>query len=337
MRINIRSVALVIASSAIVGAGCSNPNVAGNTTAECRALSATAAQRPAQWTGTVFTIVMENHNASEIIGNPQAPYMNGMAKAGAVAAGYHDSYVHPSEPNYIWMVAGENFGILNDADPSASNVIQSQSHIADQIERAGLSWKTYQESMGQPCGLASHGTYAVKHNPFAFFADVNGWDGSAFHPSSRCTDHVVDYSALDTDLASGALPDYVFITPNLQHDMHDGTIEAADAWLAAEVPKLLASPRYQNGGAIFLIWDEGSNGGDNPPFIVMSPNARPGFVSQVDYDTSSYLKTVQAMLGVEPLPCGAAADTVSSMDDLFTAPVAPAATTVPPSAPASPQ
>jgi hypothetical protein len=69
----------------------------------------------------------------------------------------------------------------------------------------------------------------------------------------------------------------------------------------------------------------------------MSPNARPGFVSQVDYDTSSYLKTVQAMLGVEPLPCGAAADTVSSMDDLFTAPVAPAATTVPPSAPASPQ
>jgi hypothetical protein len=69
----------------------------------------------------------------------------------------------------------------------------------------------------------------------------------------------------------------------------------------------------------------------------MSPNARPGFVSQVDYDTSSYLKTVQAMLGVEPLPCATSADAVSTMDDLFTAPLAPAATTVPASAPASPQ
>jgi hypothetical protein len=264
---------------------------------------------------------MENHSRDQILGNAAAPFINALALQSAEAAGYHDSYVHPSEPNYIWMVSGQNFGILNDSDPNASNVIMSQSHIADQIERAGLTWKTYQESMGQPCGLTSHGTYAVKHDPFAFFADLNGWDGSAFHPSSRCTDHVVDYGALDADLASGALPDYVFITPNLQHDMHDGTIEAADAWLAAEVPKLLASPRYQNGGAIFLIWDEGSNGGDNPPFIVMSPNARPGFVSQVGYDTSSYLKTVQAMLGVEPLPCAAAADGVSTMDDLFTAPV----------------
>jgi hypothetical protein len=53
----------------------------------------------------------------------------------------------------------------------------------------------------------------------------------------------------------------------------------------------------------------------------MSPNAKPGFVSQTTYDTSSYLKTVQAMLGVEPLPCATAADSVATMDDLFTAPM----------------
>ena len=335
MRITLHRAVLALAGSAAVAAGCGQGNTSGNITLECRALGTTAATRPPQWKGTVFTIVMENKDEGEIIGNPQAPYINGMAKSGALAAGYHDSYVHPSEPNYIWMVAGENFGILNDSDPNAGNVIQSQSHIADQIERAGLTWKTYQQSMGAPCGLSSHGTYAVKHNPFAFFADIDGWDGKAFQPGTRCVDHVVDYSQLDADLASGALPDYVFITPDLQHDMHDGSIAQGDAWLASEVPKILASPRFQNGGALFLLWDEGSNNGDNPPFIVMSPNAKPGFVSQTNYDTSSYLKTVQAMLGVEALPCSTTADTVSTMDDLFTVPMTATTPTADGGAPAS--
>src|SRR5262249_19007816 len=143
--------------------GCAVNN-SGNTTVECRALTATSAQRPAGWTGSVFVIVDENHNQNQIVLSPFAPYINRTSpKLGAAAAGYHDSYVHPSEPNYIWMVAGENFGILNDNDPGPSNVITSQSHLADQIEAAGLTWKSYQEGMGQPCGLSSHGLYAVKH------------------------------------------------------------------------------------------------------------------------------------------------------------------------------
>jgi phospholipase C len=316
---------LVGSATMLVLAGCTPPNDSGNTTVACRALSTTAPKRPAGWGGTVFTIVMENHDAAQILGSKQAPYINQLAAGNAVAAGYHDSYVHPSEPNYIWMVAGQNFGILNDSDPNGGNVITASSHFADQIEGAGLTWRTYQESMGNPCGLSSHGTYAVKHNPFAFFADINGWNGSTFVPGSRCVDHVVDYSQLDVDLQSGNLPNYVFITPNLVHDMHDGTVAQADAWLAAEVPKILASPQFQNGGALFLLWDEGANNGDSPPFLAISPNAKPGFVSHVDYDTSSYLETVQTMLGLDPLPCGDPASTVRPMDDLFTVPLAAAA------------
>jgi phospholipase C len=269
----------------------------------------------------VFVIVMENHNRDQIVGSPYAPYINGtLLKLGAEAAGYHDSYVHPSEPNYIWMVAGENFGILNDDDPGPGNIISSQSHLADQIEAAGLTWKSYQESMGPVCGLASHGTYAVKHNPFAYFADINGWNGSGFNPPARCGEHIVDYSQLDADRTAGQLPDYVFITPNLLHDMHDGSVYDGDQWLAREVPKILASDRYKNGGALFLLWDEGDSQTDNPPFIAVSPNARAGAVSNTDYDTSSFLKTVQSMLGVEPLPCVTDPNAVATMSDLFTAP-----------------
>jgi len=316
-----RSLIAAVSLSAVGAlAGC-GPNVSGSTDQVCRPLTSSPATRPAAWKGTVFTIVMENKSYSDIMGNRAAPYVNGLAKANAVASGYHDSFVHPSEPNYIWMVAGENFGILNDDDPNPGNVITSESHLVDQLEHAGLTWKTYQDAMGAPCGLTSHGTYAVKHNPFVYFADINGWDGTKFSPGARCTDHVVDYSQLGVDLASGHVPDYVFITPDMQHDMHDGSIAAGDAWLAAEVPKILASDAYKNGGALFILWDEGSSQADDPPFIAVSPNAKAGFVSSTPYDTSSFLKTVQSMMGVETLPCATQPDTVPVMSDLFAVPM----------------
>src|SRR6185369_14599406 len=113
---------------------------------------------------------------------------------------------------------------------------------------------------------------------------------------------------------------YVFITPNLDHDMHDGTIAQGDTWLSNELPQLLASPAFTDGGVIFLLWDEGSGtpSSDHPPFLAISPNAKPGFMSQLDYDTSSYLKSVEALVGVSPLPCAIDAAAVPTMDDLFT-------------------
>jgi phospholipase C len=312
------TLALIITSAAF--AGCANTS--GNTNTTCQPVAAgSSVQRPTAWKGTVFTVVMENKSYGDIIGNSGAPFINQLAKQNAIAAGYHDPDVHPSEPNYLWMVSGENFGVLDDSDPSA-HPIKSTSHIADQIEMAGLTWKSYQESMGAPCGVKSAGRYAAKHDPFVFFTDINGWDGSQFQPSQRCNDHVVDYSQFDVDLAAGKLPDYVFITPNLDHDMHDGTVAQGDQWLKNEIPKILGSDAFNNGGVLFLLWDEGSGTfgpSDDPPFIAISPNAKPGFLSTTDYDTSSYLLTVQKILGVAPLPCASATDRggVQSMDDLF--------------------
>jgi len=157
---------MALMASSLTTAGCANTS--GNTLATCDPLTTKPAAAPPHWGGTVFTIVMENKSRGQILGNPDAPYINELASQNAVAEGYHDSFVHPSKPNYFWMVAGQNFGILNNDEPAA-NHLDSQSHIADQIELAGLTWKTYQESMGEPCGLRSHGRYAAKHNPFVYF------------------------------------------------------------------------------------------------------------------------------------------------------------------------
>jgi len=320
-RLSIRASVSGLVALALLAPACSGPNDAGNTSVACRPLTTTAAQRPAAFRGTVFTIVMENHSEGQILGSTDAPYINSLAAMGAVAAGYHDSYVHPSEPNYLWMVAGENFGILNDDDPGDDNTIDARSHLADQIEHAGLTWRAYEESMGQPCGLSSHDTYAAKHDPFVYFSDINGWNGVDFAPSARCAEHVVDFSQLEVDIAAGTLPDYAFITPDLQHDMHDGTVAEGDAWLAAQVPRLFATDAYRNGGALFLLWDEGSNSGDDPPFIAVSPRVKGGTVSTTSYDTSSFLLTVEDMLGLQALPCSASPGSTQPMSDLFTEPL----------------
>ena len=317
-----RTIRTILLGTLVAATGCTG-NTSGNTNSTCSALTTTQPSAPAAFTGSVFTVVMENHSRSEILGSSAAPYINSLAKANAVANGYHDSYVHPSEPNYFWMVAGENFGVLDDADP-ASHHLDSTSHIADQLELAGLTWKSYQESMGEPCGLTSHGRYAAKHNPFVYFDDVNGWDGKQFNPDPRCTEHVVDYTQLDADIAAHAVPKYAFITPNLDNDMHDGSSQLGDTWLSNELPKIMATDAYKNGGVIFLLWDEGSSGtfggaADDPPFIMISPMAKSGYVSNANYDTTSYLATVQKILGVDVAPCAKTASAVTSMDDLFTA------------------
>jgi acid phosphatase len=311
----------ILAALLVAAAGCGNTS--GNTAVACQPLSVTHAKRASSFSGSVFTIVMENHSYADIIGSQDAPFINQLAMQNAVAKGYHDSFVHPSEPNYIWLVAGENFGILNDNDPGPANHIAATSHLADQLENAGLTWKSYQESMGGSCGLVSVGEYAAKHDPFVYFDDLNGWNGSVMKGSARCQDHVVDFAQFEVDLDAGQLPDYVFITPNLLDDMHNGSVAAGDAWLARVVPKILGSDAFNRGGVLFLLWDEGGGlpPGDDPPFIAISPYARRGFVSTTPYDSSSYLKTVQLMLGVDILPCVPAPTKVLAMSDLFTVPL----------------
>jgi len=318
-----KTLTLASLAAALTVVGCANTS--GNTAVTCSAVTATDSEPSQNWQGTVFTIVMENKSQGDILGNKDAPFINSLASQNAVAAGYRDNLVHPSEPNYIWMVAGENFGVLDDDAPS-SHHLDSTSHIADQLEAAGLTWKEYAESMGGPCGVDSKYPYEPKHDPFVYFNDINGWDGSAFHPEARCNEHVVDYSQLDADLQANQLPKYVFITPNMIHDMHDGSIADGDKWLSQEVPKILASDAFNNGGVLFLTWDEGGGypQSDDPPMIIVSPHAKRGYVSQTPFNASSYLKTVQTILGVQMLPCDPAQDGVQAMDEMFDVPITPA-------------
>jgi hypothetical protein len=88
---------------------------------------------------TVFIILLENHDWSEIQGNPSAPYINTvlLPRAAHAEQYFNPTGIHPSLPNYLWLEAGQNFGILDDNNPSSDHQGTTQ-HFARQLENAGL-------------------------------------------------------------------------------------------------------------------------------------------------------------------------------------------------------
>ena len=116
---------------------------------------------------TVFLILMENKAWSEVKGgSPDAPYLNKvLLPQSSLAAEYRapKEALHPSEPNYLWLEAGGNLGITNDADPQ-SNHVATADHLVTQLEAAGVSWRSYQEDIpGGACPLSRTGAYMPKH------------------------------------------------------------------------------------------------------------------------------------------------------------------------------
>src|ERR1043166_1905671 len=102
---------------------------------------------------TVFIIVMENKNWPGVKDNPSAPYINNtLLPISSYATQYYSpSGVYPSLPNYLWLEAGDDFGIHNPFDPS-TNHQSTTVHLTSQLQAAGITWKTYQEDVsGTSC------------------------------------------------------------------------------------------------------------------------------------------------------------------------------------------
>jgi hypothetical protein len=65
----------------------------------------------------VFVIMMENHGYSQLINNPNAPFINQMANSANLATNFY-AIGHPSLTNYLEVVGGSNFGVLSDNSPA---------------------------------------------------------------------------------------------------------------------------------------------------------------------------------------------------------------------------
>jgi phosphatidylinositol-3-phosphatase len=164
----------------------------------------------------IFVIMLENHSQSSVIDDPNAPYLTSLAHNYGMADNYY-GVTHPSMPNYLASIAGDNFGIQDDNDQNVVNL--DRRNLVDQLEAHNLSWDAYMEDL--PANKldrfwpdSSNPLYAKKHNPFVLFDDIKN------NPARM--DHVRDYSQLSTDLNGSHAPRFVWISPNQCHDMHGG-------------------------------------------------------------------------------------------------------------------
>ncbi|HMC68357.1 MAG TPA: alkaline phosphatase family protein, partial [Mycobacteriales bacterium] len=241
--------------------------ISGSASAACTFASTSGSKASAQFTLTlgaaphaiknVFVILMENHNRTQIEGSASAPYINGtlVPQAARAEQYFNPPGMHPSEPNYLWLEAGDNCGVADDGWPSANHQATT-AHLVTQLQAAGIPWKTYQENIaGSDCPLASSGLYAVKHNPFVYFDDVTNTNNAS---SANCIAHVRPYGELATDLSSGAVARYNFLTPNLCDDGHDCGIAKSDQWLHQTLERIQATPWYAADGTVVVTWDEGT-------------------------------------------------------------------------------
>ncbi len=237
----------------------------------------------------VAVLVMENTEYSGVIGNRSAPYINALARRYALAT---ETYAvsHPSLPNYLALTGGSTFGI----DSDCTDCAVSGPSIANQLQAKGLSWKAYMEDLPHPCFTgADSGGYAKKHDPFVYYR------------GGPC--NVVPLTQLASDERAGRLPRYLWISPNLCHDMHDCDVARGDRFLAQLIPPLLQAlgPR----GVLFLTWDEGStdNGccrlaaGGHIVTIAAGGLARRGARLRTPTDHYSLLQTIEDMLGLQRL------------------------------------
>lgn len=194
----------------------------------------------------VMVVVLENQDLSVSM---QQPFLAALSKRGALLTQYRD-IGHPSQPNYIAMVAGDTLGVTDDL-----TVTLDATHLADLLEANGDSWKVYAESYPGHCDLhggikGADGDYVRRHVGFINFKNVQS-------DPRRCA-RIVNATELDSDIAAHSLPRFSFYIPNDNDNGHDTNIATADAFMQHRFGPLLQDPRFTTGTLLIVTFDEGA-------------------------------------------------------------------------------
>jgi hypothetical protein len=231
----------------------------------------------------IFVIMLENHSQSSVIDDPNAPFITGLAHQYAMADDYY-GVTHPSMPNYIATIAGDNFGLQDDNDQNVVNL--DRPNLVDQLEAQHIRWDAYMEALPSDKlarfnPSSADPVYSKKHNPFVLFDDVKS------DPARMA--HVRNYSQMAADLNSPAAPQFVWITPDQCNDMHGGVYDAvpgypetpcpygstkddandaalkqkADAFVHTAVDTITSSHAWTRRSAIVIVTDENDYTGNS--------------------------------------------------------------------------
>jgi hypothetical protein len=243
----------------------------------------------------ILVVIDENHAQGEIVGSSNAPYITGLSKSGANFTNSH-AVSHPSQPNYLALFSGSTQGVTSDTCPKKAF---TTADLGGQALAAGIGFAGYSESMPSDgyTGCTS-GNYARKHNPWVDFADV---------PASsnlRFTDFPTDYTKL---------PAVSFVVPNLQDDMHDGTIQQGDSWLKAHLDGYIQWAKTHNSVFVLTFDEDDYTAANQIPTIITGAGVKTGNYGE-NISHYSVLRTIEDAYG---LPHAGAAASATPITDIW--------------------
>ena len=198
----------------------------------------------------IVIVVEENHATGQILGNNvDAPYFNALAAQGEL---FTRSFAieHPSQPNYLDLFSGNNQGITDDSCPHSFGA----DNLASELIAAGKTFVGYSEDLpGAGSDVCQNGGYWRKHAPWTNFTNVPGTAGQPM-------------TSWPTDFTQ--LPTVSWVIPNLNDDMHDGTIAQADQWLHDHVDAYAQWAKTHN-SLLIVTFDEDDNVSGNQIFTIV--------------------------------------------------------------------
>ncbi|KAI5241204.1 phosphoesterase-domain-containing protein [Aureobasidium subglaciale] len=262
--------------------------------------------------GKVFdrfvVIWLENTDYDKAAGDPNLAWL---AKKGITLSNYF-GVTHPSEPNYVAAIGGDNFGMDND---NFNQIPGNVSSLIDLLEDKGVSWGQYQEDMPYSGfeGMAwvnqktKANDYVRKHNPAVIY-------NSNTTPERLAKNK--NLTQFYSDLEAKKLPQWMvvtsqisiiglsltsskFITPNMTSDGHDTSVTTAGTWTRNFLEPLLDDKHFMKDTLVLVTFDESHTYTlQNRVFSILLGDAVPkNLINTVDsgfYNHYSEISTVEA-------------------------------------------
>jgi acid phosphatase len=245
----------------------------------------------------IVVVIEENHSYSQIIGSPNAPYINQLAQTGASFTNSH-GIEHPSQPNYLDLFSGSNQGVTADLGVSGLGARWpfTTPNLGAQVLTAGKTFVGYSESLPS-VGYTGDGdlnlsldNYRAKHNPWVMWQ--NDRPTSPYQLPSSVNRPFSDFP---TDFSK--LPTLSFVVPNEQNDMHSNTIQRGDTWLHDNLDAYRQWAQTHNSLLIVTFDENDGSAGNQIATIFYGPMVRPGQYDD-NIDHYSVLRTLEDLLGL---------------------------------------
>ncbi|ETS79230.1 hypothetical protein PFICI_09083 [Pestalotiopsis fici W106-1] len=200
-----------------------------------------------------ISIWLENQDFAKVIADPD---FIDLKRYGISQTKYY-AHTHPSQPNYLASVAGDYFGLNHD---DVVRLPSNVSTVVDLLEEKDISWGGYFEGNPGP-GYMAAGSYAVdgtwdyvrKHNHFVSFDSVN--------KEGLRLAKLLSFRDFQRHFAAGIVPQFVMMSPNMNNDGHNTTLEYATKWAHEFLLPLLADGAFAEPTVIQLTYDESEDYG----------------------------------------------------------------------------